>query len=167
MVSWTIDHIQKFHVRDGFSCGTPSLDAFILYGVTQYEKRQLGRTYVATQPNTRSIAGYYTLAAGAVQFAQLPVETSRKLPRHPVPVVLLARLAVDLQTQGQRLGETLLVDALVRSLSLANQLGVHAVEVDAIDDSAADFYRKYGFVPLSDHAHHLYLPIGTIEKVFG
>jgi GNAT superfamily N-acetyltransferase len=82
-----------------------------------------------------------------------------------VPVVLLARLAVDLSAQGHRLGEGLLLDALQRSLDLSAGLGVHAVEVDALDDAAAAFYRSYGFVPLLDDPLHLYLPMTTVERV--
>ncbi len=76
--------------------------------------------------------GYYTLAAGAVAFERLPPKTARKLPHHPVPVVLLARLAVDSTAQGKRLGEGLLLDALQRSLDVSAGLGIHAVEVDAL-----------------------------------
>jgi len=65
------------------------------------------------------------------------------------------------------LGEGLLLDALQRSLDLSGNLGAHAVEVDALDDSAIAFYVKYGFAPLLDNPKHLYLPLATIEKVLG
>jgi GNAT superfamily N-acetyltransferase len=84
-----------------------------------------------------------------------------------VPVVLLARLAVDASAQGKGLGEGLLLDALQRALDLSAGLGVHAVEVDALDESAAAFYRKYGFTPLLDDPLHLYLPLTTVEQVLG
>ncbi len=109
--------------------------------------------------------GDYTLAAGAVLFERLTPDAPRKLPRHPVPVVLLACHAVDLSAQGHRLGEGLPLDALQRSLDLSAGLGVHAVEVDALDDAAAAFYRSYGFVPLLDDPLHLDLPMTTIEQV--
>lgn len=109
--------------------------------------------------------GYCTLAAGAVAFEHLPAGASRKLPKHPVPVVLLARLAVDRPAQGKGLGEGLLVDALQRAVRLSAGLGVHAVEVDALDDTAAAFYRRYGFVPLLDDPLHLSLPIATVADV--
>ena len=82
---------------------------------------------------------------------------------HPVPVVLLARLAVDKSTQGVGLGDWLLLDALQRSVDISSGLGIHAVEVDALDDQAAAFYRKYGFMPLLDEPLHLYLPLATAE----
>ena len=126
----------------------------------------LGRTYVAIQPGEKRVCGYYTLASGAVAFEKLP-ETSAKLPKHPVPVVLLARLAVDQAVQGQRLGEALLIDALSRCLELAAKLGIYAVEVDAIDQQSRAFYEKYGFVPLLDNELHLFLPVSTIRESMG
>jgi predicted N-acetyltransferase YhbS len=80
------------------------------------------------------VAGYYTLASGSIAFQNLPTVTARKLLRHPVPSVILARLAVDCAAQGQGLGETLLIDAFRRTLDLSETLGVHAIEVDAIDE---------------------------------
>jgi predicted N-acetyltransferase YhbS len=94
----------------------------------------------------------------------LPTEASRKLPKHPIPVILLARLAVDQSARDQRLGEGLLLDALRRSLDLSGSLGAYAVEVHARDDSAVAFYVKYRFAPLLDSPKHLYLPLATIEK---
>ncbi len=122
---------------------------------------------MAVRPGGSRVIGYYTLAAGAVSFERLPVEAARKLPRHPVPVVLLARLAVDVTARGEGLGEALLLDALDRALRLSASLGIHAVEVDALDDAAAGFYRKYGFISLADDPLHLYLPMATIEQILG
>ena len=107
------------------------------------------------------VRGYYSQASSSVSFQSLPEKAARKLPRHPVPVILLARLAVDTTAQGQGLGSFLLLDGLSRSLQIAEQLGIHAIEVDAIDESASAFYRRYGFVPLLDSPRHLYLPVNV------
>ena len=165
MADWIVEPFTKRHERSGFSCGSPTLDDFIRARVSQYEKRRLGKTFVAVPTGEKRVIGYYTLAAGAVAFDHLPSEASRKLPMHPVPVVLLARLAVDQSTQGKGLGEGLLLDALQRSLVISAGLGVHAVEVDALDDKAARFYHKYGFTPLLDNPLHLFLPIATVEAI--
>ena len=165
MVDRIVEPFQKRHDRDGFACGQATLDDFLRTRVTQYDKRRLGRTFVAVARGEVKILGYYTLAAGSVSFDKLPADAARKLPKHPVPVVLLARLAVDLTTQGTRLGELLLLDALHRALGVAAGLGVYTVEVDAIDDRAAAFYRKYGFTPLLDDPHHLYSSIATVEAL--
>lgn len=130
------------HDRSRFRCGQPELDEFLRTQVSQYEKRRLGKTFVAVHPPDNGVLGCFTLASSAVVFAHLPADLAKKLPKHPVPVVLLARLAIDQATQGQGLGEMLLMDALARSLQLSELLGVHAVEVLAIDDSAARFYAK-------------------------
>ncbi len=165
MADWSIEPLGKAHDRSTFSCGKPSLDDFIRNRVSQYEKRRLGRIFVAVHKGEKRVIGYYTLAAGAVTFEHLPAESARKLPKHPIPVILLARLAVDQTAQGKRLGEGLLLDALQRALDLSRNLGAYAVEVEALDDSAVAFYVKYGFVPLLDTPKHLYLPLSTIEKV--
>jgi GNAT superfamily N-acetyltransferase len=166
MDEWVIEPLSRAHERGEFCCGKGPLDQFLHSLVSQYEKRRLGRTYVVTRPSEKRVLGYYTLASGAVSFEKLPAKAAKKLPRHPVPVVLLARLAVDQSTQGQGLGRVLLTDALRRCLALANQLGVHAVEVDAIDEQAKAFYEKYGFVALEDNPRHLYLPIATLAAAF-
>jgi GNAT superfamily N-acetyltransferase len=167
MGDWRIEPLGRHHVREAFSCGKPPLDDFIRRLVSQYEKRNLGRTYVALQAGEKQVCGYYTLAASAVAFQNLPEASAGKLPKHPVPVILLARLAVDQAAQGQGLGEILLVDALRRCLGLADALGIHAVEVDAIDQQARAFYAKYGFVPLVDSELHLLLPVSTIRDGLG
>jgi GNAT superfamily N-acetyltransferase len=164
---WQIERLEKSHQRAEFRCGRAPLDDFLRLQASQYEKRNLGRTYVAIRPGENRVYGYYTLASGSVSFQNLPADASRKLPHHPVPAILLARLAVDASVQGQRLGFALLVDALKRCLDLATVLGVYAVEVDAIDQQAETFYRKHNFIPLLDNPLHLYLPITTIEKAFG
>lgn len=164
MADWIIEPLSKVHERSDFSCGVPSLDDFIHARVSQYEKRRLGKTFVAVPQGQKRVIGYYTLAAAAVAFANVPTEVSQKLPKHPLPMILLARLAVDHTEQGKRLGEALLLDALQRSLHLSTNLGAYAVEVDALDDSAVAFYAKYGFSALLDAPRHLYLPMATIAK---
>jgi GNAT superfamily N-acetyltransferase len=164
MADWSIEPFGPTHDRSTFACGQPALDEFLHRRVSQYERRRLGKTFVAVPPGQLRILGYYTLAAGAVSFEQLPTDVAHKFPKHPLPVILLARLAVDRSSQGQGLGEGLLLDALRRSLDLSKSLGVHAVEVLAADDAVVAFYRKYGFTPLQDAPRHLYLPLATIER---
>ena len=167
MDDWIIEPFDKAHDRSSFTCGKPSLDDFIRTRVSQYEKRRLGKTFVAVPVGEKRVIGYYTLAAGTITCEHLPTEASRKLPKHPIPVILLARLAVDQSAQGKRLGEGLLLSALQLSLDLSRSLGAYAVEVDAIDGSAAAFYVNYGFVPLLDNPKRLYLPMASIQKVLG
>jgi GNAT superfamily N-acetyltransferase len=164
VAEWRIEPLRASHERSEFSCGKASLDDFLRLRASQYEKRRLGRTYVALFPGAMTVAGYYTLAAGAIAIANLPPEAAKRLPKHPVPVIMLGRLGVDQKARGQGLGKALLRNALHRSLDLSEQLGLFAVEVLAIDSDAKEFYIKYGFVPLADNDLHLFLPIRTIEE---
>jgi GNAT superfamily N-acetyltransferase len=161
---WWIERLDRSHERAEFSCGNAALDDFLRTRVSQYERRNLGSTYVVVLQGTKRTRGYYTLAASSVPLQNCPPAISRKLPRHPVPVVLLARLAVDRDVQGHGLGKLLLSDALKRCMTLADSLGIHAVEVSAINQKAKHFYLKYGFLPLQDNDFHLLMPIATIQK---
>ena len=160
-----VEPLGRSHARDQFDCGQPSLNDFIRALVSQYEKRNLGRTYVAVAGSEPKVLGYYTIASSALAFEALPPKIKKKLPRHPVPAVLIARLAVDRSAQGQRIGEQLLLDAFARCLELSERLGVHAVVVEAINEQARAFYEKYEFIPLLDRPLHLYQPIATIRDV--
>jgi ribosomal protein S18 acetylase RimI-like enzyme len=166
MAEWIIQRLRPTHARADFSSGQRVLDTFLHTLVSQYEKRRLGRTFVATQPDETRVAGYYTLAAGAFDMSCLPPAVRKKLPQHPVPTVHIGRLAVDQAYRRQRLGETLLFHALRAALELSEKLGAFAVDVWAIDDTARAFYRKYGFLLLEDNPLHLYLPMKTVEAMF-
>src|SRR5436305_1501838 len=149
-MAWNIVRYTKSHDRSQFNCGVPincgvpSLDVFLHQFVTQYEKRNLGRTYVLIREGEKRVYGYYTLAGGHIPKEDMPADAAKKLPKHPVPVVLLARLAVDQSVKGQGLGRELLANALARSAETAEHIGFHAVLVEAIDDKAIAFYRKHG-----------------------
>jgi ribosomal protein S18 acetylase RimI-like enzyme len=151
--------------RSAFSCGHASLDEFLRKYAGQNQKTGVSRTFVALEPAERIVRGYYSIAAGAVAFENVPEVQRKRLPKYPVPVAHLGRLAVDKCVQGQRLGELLLVDALRRIRTAADSIGVHAIEVAAIDDSAKGFYLKYGFVELLDDPSHLYISMKTVRKL--
>jgi GNAT superfamily N-acetyltransferase len=167
MADWQIERLDDSHARGDFCCGKTPLDHFLRHYAGQYERRGVGRTYVAVRPGDKRVVGFYTLCAGAVGIEHLPKKAAKKLPKHPVPVVHLGRLAVDQSVQGQRLGACLLMHALKRCLELSGTLGVHAVEVVAIDEGAKEFYLRFGFVPLADSELHLYYPMKTIEEQLG
>ena len=156
----------KRHDRKAFRCGEPELDEYLRRFASQNEKAGAGRHYVAVvSPGDAEVLGYYALAAGSVKYAEVPDDLRRRLGRYPVPVVQLTRLAVDQRHQGRRLGEFLLLDALARILALSTEIGVHAVDVIALNDSARGFYLKYGFAPLLDDERHLFLPMTTVVQV--
>ena len=156
-----IEPLSSTHDRSSFDCGEQSLNTYLRQYARQNDEKGLGRTYGAVEPGQTRVEGYYTISTGAVTFEQVP----EKLPRYPIPVVHLGRLAVDLRSQGKGLGELLLIDALKRAALAAQQLGIYAVEVRALNDSARRFYLKYGFTPLLDDELHLYLSMKTIRKL--
>ncbi len=130
----------------------------------QNVKRDIARTFVTVrQTDPGRIGGYYTLTLRSLAFDALPQE--KHLPRYPLPMVHLGRLAVDVAFQGQRLGKRLLLDALTQSQKIAELAGCYAVEVIALDQNAAAFYLKYGFHPLADDPLHLYMTLKSIRKL--
>ena len=165
MPDWEIQHFARSHDRSHFDCGIHALNEWLQKRVSQYERRDLSRTYVAIPSGENRIVGYYAISVHRVSHEALPEDQARGLPRIDVPVILLGRLAVDKTVQGQGLGATLLLDALAQALHISRQVGVRAVEVDALDEAATNFYLKYGFVPLVDDQRHLFLPMQVIRHL--
>ena len=153
------------HDRSQFDCGIPVLNEWLTTKVSQFEKKDLARTYVLVESGEVIVKGYYALSNHTVIYDALPEDQAKGLPRIDVPVVLIGRLAVDLSTQGQGMGEFLLVDSLRRAEYLAKKIGIRAVEVDAINATARKFYEKYGFISLKDDPQHLFLPMQVIRKL--
>lgn len=143
--------------RKRFSCGSALLDRYFREQVTQDVKRRVASCFVALDDDGR-IAGFYTLAATSIAFDKLSAERARKLPRYPVvPGVLLGRLAVATAFQGQRLGISLVADAILRS-TRSDVVG-HLMVVDAKDEAAARFYAHLGFHRLGDAPLRLVRPL--------
>lgn len=163
--SWAIEELGPDHDRTAFSCGHASLDEFLRLYAGQNQKTGVSRTFVAVRPGQKIVLGYYSLAAGSVSLEDLTDEQRKRLPRYPVPVATLGRLAVDTSAQRQGLGSGLLVDALCRVDHADRSIGIHAVEVVAIDEGARRFYLKYGFTELKDDSHHLFISLKTIRKL--
>ncbi|MGA2217719.1 MAG: GNAT family N-acetyltransferase [Terracidiphilus sp.] len=157
---------KKRHDRTTFSCGVHALDAYLQRQAAQDMEKHAAVVYVAViEPP--AIAGYYTLSQFSIDFVQLPDALAKRLPRYPiVPATLLGRLAVASALRGQRIGETLLFDALHRSLFQSAHIASTGVIVDAKDESAAAFYRRYGFAQILDAGQRLFLPTRTIEQMF-
>lgn len=163
---WTIEPFDRSrHDRSGFDCGIPLLNDWLVTKAGQFEKKDLARVYVLVTAGESTVKGYYALSSHTVAFDALPEDQAKGLPRIDLPVVLIGRLAVDQSTQGQGMGEHLLIDALRRSEYLASKVGIRAVEVHAIDASARKFYEKYGFLSLEDDLQHLFMPMHVIRKL--
>jgi GNAT superfamily N-acetyltransferase len=159
-MSYKIEKISAKHDRDDFDCEEESLNDFLKRFARQNDEKGFGRTYVAVLQNDTKIYGYYTILSGAVKFDNMP----EKLPRYPVPVIHFGRLAIDKSAKSQGLGKALLFDALKRAESLAEHLGIFAVEVYALTPQAKEFYLKYGFKKLLDDGLHLYITMKTVRN---
>ena len=160
-----ITPLGKRHDRKNFDCGEASLDLYLHRYANQDIRRRVNRVFVASPPGEpQHVIGYYSLSAGSLAAADLPEKFRHRLPRYPVPVALLGRLAVDKSYQGQGLGAVLIADALQR-IALASQvMAVYAVVVDALNESAAKFYRQFGFIQLPSQPLKLFLPMDTVAK---
>jgi GNAT superfamily N-acetyltransferase len=152
--------LTKDHDRNSFDCGVLALNDYLKKYALQNQKKHAARTYVATRGNR--IVGYYSLAYGSVSLEEAPQNVKSGLPRHPIPVILLARLAVDSAEHGRGLGAALLKDALLRTIQAAEIAGLRAMLVHAKDDSAKSFYEKFGFEPSPIDAYHLFLSLSDI-----
>ncbi len=167
MVMYIMLQIERLevarHDRKSFDCGQPSLNTFLSQYARQFGEKNVGVTWVAVDNAAPAkIIGYYNLNDGALIPDDLPL-ANNALPQ--VPIILLGRLAVDQTAQGRGIGRMLLLHALHHAHYFSTQIGVHAVVVDALNDSARDFYQQYGFQPLPNNPFRMYLSICDIAKL--
>jgi predicted GNAT family N-acyltransferase len=161
---YRIEPLGQDHDREGFSCGIEPLDIYIRRQAGQDSKRNLAAIFILTA-DSKSIAGYYTLSAHSLNFDDLPLDLRKKLPRIPIPVTLLGRMAISTSLQGQGLGAYMLADALKRAVRGSQQIASWAMVVDA-KDGARDFYLAHGLFALPDAPNRLFLPMKTIGELF-
>lgn len=161
------------HSRSAFRCGNAMLDDWLKKRAKQHQKNNLSKTYVLVdsqleaEDGVKDIFGYYCLSNHAVRYETLPEDQRKGLPStFQMPTALIGRLAVDSRFHRQKLGQRLLIDAAKNVLNLTGRIGIHALEVDAIDENAVAFYKAYDFVPLQDRPTHLILPMKTIKRWF-
>ncbi len=155
-----VESLEKTHRRNEFSCGNVRIDQYFHKSVSQDVKRNYATCFVARDIATDCVAGFYTLSSSNVPLTEVPAALARKLPRYPsVAAVLIGWLARDRRYAGQGLGEALLYDA-IRTVADA-PIGTHTIFAEAVDDRAAAFYAAFGFIPLVERAHTLFLPLAT------
>lgn len=142
------------------------MDQYLKNQAGQAVGKNLAAVFVVTSDG-KAIAGYYTLSSYAVKLDEIPEEIARKLTRmQEVPATLLGRLARSVEFRGQGIGEILLVDALRKAFQNSEHVASWAVIVDAKDEEAREFYKRYGFVPFPTRPNRLFLPISSIQKMF-
>jgi GNAT superfamily N-acetyltransferase len=160
-----IEKLDRKHAVERFICGQPELDRFLIRHALQAQQTHSSQTYVAVRGGY--VIGYYTIVAGEVKHADAPARVAKGMPRHPIPLLVLARLAVHTEMQGKGLGAGLLLDALGRTLQVADVVGVRALAVHAKDDRVAAFYEHFGFAPSPTDARHLFMLIKDIRLAAG
>lgn len=159
---------KRKHNRSAFSCEHEALNTYLKQQAGQDIRKHVAAVFVLT-PDGKTIAGYYTLSQYAVDSGSMPEETMRHLglPKYKeLPATLLGRLARSLSFKGQGVGELLLIGALTQALGHSQRIASMAVVVDAKDEPAKAFYKKYGFLELPDHPNRLFLPLKTIAQMF-
>ena len=158
----------------GFRSGTRSLDDYFQRHAVANDQGDVGRAYVL-DASTEDIAaglptvlGFYTLSMASITSQNVASVLVKRLPRYPMPVALIGRLAVDERARGRRLGETLLLDALARVVEASRLIACLGVIVDAKDDAASGFYAKYDFVTVDDSAwpRRMFLPMHVARAAF-
>jgi GNAT superfamily N-acetyltransferase len=154
MASLKIERLQRGHKVDDFDCGSEALNRFLSRYAFQNQQAEASQTYVAV--SEEKVIGYYTLVVGQVEYASAHERLTKGLARHPVPIMLLARLAIETRWQGRGLGSGLLKDAMQRTVRAADIAGIRAFAVHAKDDDARSFYEHFGFTPLPSDPYHLF-----------
>jgi GNAT superfamily N-acetyltransferase len=171
--SYETSRVEPADVAAGFRCGKHPLDDFFARDALNNDRSGICRAYVlrrreADAANLPTVLGFYTLSMASVTADSLSPVVREKLPRYPLPVALIGRLAVDQRAQGLRLGEVILMDALKRVLDAADLVGCMGVIVDAKDEGAERFYAKYDFETISAESwpRRMFLPSSTLRAAF-
>jgi predicted N-acetyltransferase YhbS len=155
--------LERGHILDPFDCGSPPLNDYLTRFAWSNQQSGAARTYVACRG--KRVVGYYSLAFGSIEHEAASPRVRKGLARHPIPIMLLARLAVDIREQRRGIGKALLKDALLRTLQAADIGGLRAVIVNAKEARAKAFYEKFGFASSPIDALHLMLLLKDVRKI--
>ncbi len=157
--------LEPHHDADRFECGREQLDRWLRAYAGQGQRRDTARTFVVCHEGGAQVVGYYTLVASQVEHVEATSGVQRSTSKHfPIPVCLIARLAVDRSQQGAGLGRSLLLDALRRTNRASHSVAMRAVVVHALDEDAAGFYARFGFQPASAEPLTLMVPLEAVRR---
>ena len=159
----SIEKLRREHILERFNCGKEALNDFLKRRAWINQQANSAQTYVLARNFV--VSGYYSLTAGAITHEAATERVNKGLARHPIPVILLARLAVDRSLQGRGVGPALLKDALLRAAGAADTIGARAVLVHAKDDAAKGFYEHYDFEPSPSDPYHLLLIMKDVKRL--
>ena len=165
--SLIIEPLGSHHDRSDFSCVESALDTYLQRQASQDVRRRVAQVFVALGDRPGKIQGYYSLSATSFLKDNLPAEMAKRLPHYPVPAAVLGRLAIDGSSQGQGLGEILLLDAIRRVVRASAAMAVYAIVVDAKNERAQAFYERYGFRRFPSESLRLFLPLEHFPIIRG
>lgn len=168
MISKSYDSVRKLAASDNvevFDSGQPALNQHLQRFALTNQKANSAQTYVCCQDGV--VVGFYSLAVGSVEQKNAAPRVPKGMARHPAPVMILARLAVDLKHQGVGLGRALLRDALLRITQAADIAGIRALLVHAKDDAARQWYLNWEFEPRETDPFHLFLLLKDLKAILG
>ena len=154
MTPLRIEKLARNHTVESFDCGREALNRFLIRYAMQNQQAGASQTYVALSES--EVVGYYTLVVGHVEHDDAPERLTKGLARHPVPIMLLARLAIGAAWQGKGIGAGLLKDAMMRTLQAADIAGIRAFAVHAKDDEAKAYYERFDFMVSPSDPYHLF-----------
>ena len=157
-----IEKLRREHAVDAFDCGREELNRYLIRYALQNQQAGASQTYVGYAEG--AIVGYYTLAVGQVSYNEAPERVTKGLARHGIPIMLLARLAVDGRWQGKGIGKALLKDAMQRTLQAADIAGIRAFAVHAKDENARRFYEYFDFIPSPVDPLHLFVLLKDVRR---
>ena len=160
-----VERLRRDHPVDEFTCGHPQLDLFLIRYALMAQQADGSVTYTGLIEG--KIIGFYTLVFGDVDYDEASVRLSKGPARHPVPVMVLARLAVHSDWQGRGIGAGLLRDAMRRTLQAAEIGGLRALAAHAKDEKAAAFYSHFDFAPSPTDPLHMYVLVKDVRRMLG
>ena len=160
-----IEKLGHGHDVSGFDCGSETLNHFLKRFALPGQLANASQTYVAVDDG--AVIGFHTLVVGEVQHGTAPERLKKGLPRHPIPVMVLARLGIATSRQGQGFGQWLLKDAIIRTLQAAEIAGIRALVVHAKDEAARRCYLRFRFAEGFDNPLHLYILIKDLKQLIG
>jgi GNAT superfamily N-acetyltransferase len=161
--NFTIEKIAPHHAVEMFDCGQEPLNRYLKRFALANQRASTAQTYLGLAE--ANVVGFYTLVVGETSYEDAPERLAKGLARHPIPIMLLARLAISLSWQGQGLGAGLLKDAMRRTLQAADIAGIRAFAVHAKDDKVVAFYRHFDFLPSPTDPLHLFILLKDLKAI--
>lgn len=165
MTSFRIEKLAKEHQLEEFDCGSEALNRFLSRHALQSQQANVAQTYLGIADD--AVIGFYSLVVSAVLYDDVPERLKKGVARHPVPLMLLARLGVHIHWHGRGIAKGLLQDAMRRTMQAADIAGIRAMAAHAKDDAARRFYEHFDFIPSPTDPMHLFLLMKDLRAAAG